>query len=187
MTTRSKAEQIEENLTRMRIRRYRLRQEARERTRASLSAVKRRQEDYEPWQRGLIQAAAIWVEKLAEHDDFERAARKHTRREKARRAAASKRKDGGPKRPRAAAGGHPSTAASWLIRCGVSTYRNARDGALGESTPPTYAEIAAFLVDRIAPRLPTDLRAQVFKPGLSKPAQKFAIASRLRRAATRIP
>lgn len=142
--------------------------------RFGLERIKRRPEDYEPWQRGLLQTAAIWRDE-AMREALEKEQRASLRRARAAIAARQKRGQRIQRKARRL-GGRPRTTDTLLLRAGVSTHKNWH---------VRYSVIAAFLVDTVAKRLPKPLRERLIAPG--KPAlQKFRLAQSLRQASSRL-
>jgi hypothetical protein len=99
---------------------------------------------YEPWQRGLLQAAARVMAGVGKDElqrDIRRAARKH----RGKLALSAKRARGKGKQAltaRPEKSGPPIDSSNFLIHCGVSTHRN---------FGTTYQDIARFLVKTSRP------------------------------------
>lgn len=151
----------------------------RDKRRAALKSIQRRQLEYEPWQRGLIQAAVRWREH-EERDDIARERRKAERRWRARVDARRRRAGLEPSAAPPLKRGRPSTSSRFLIGAAVSTHEN--------FPSVTYRQIAAFLVESVAPHfLPGHLRVAFLGKRAPRAEQRVRLEARLRRAASPRP
>jgi hypothetical protein len=139
----------------LRLRGHKIHRQLRDENRAGLKHIQRRAQQYEPWQRGLLQMAGIWQERAAHEDrdekgrDTRRLAR---RQERARAAARTKRRCGRASVPQVKTGRPSTVASSPLLHASVNAHRNFH---------VSYRKIAEFLVDTVARRLSPKLRCRL--------------------------
>jgi len=147
--------------------RYRRTQACLERQKAASS--------YEPWQVELLSLARLWIVRAdwEEADSRARLAARRAHEQATRRA----KRTGGPL-PAKATPGRPSMAlSSRLVIAGVESQRG---------SGITFDQVASFLVQEIAPRLPNDLRKKFLGGKASLGRQIAKISARLRRASSRL-
>ena len=145
------------------------------RTQASLERQKAAASSYEPWQVELLSLARLWIVRAdwEKADSRARLAARRAREQATRRA----KRTGGPPPPKATAGRPPMALSSRLVIAGVESQRG---------FGVTFDQVASFLVQEIAPRLPNDLRKKFLGGKASVGRQIAKISARLRRASSRL-
>jgi hypothetical protein len=161
------------------LRAQRLRREREDKNVAGLRRIKRQLENFEPWQRGLLQLLhrlpndaakdAVASRNRAAGQQWREAQRRRVLRGADRAAVA-------PGKP-----GRPWTAYDRLLfAAAVSTRKLA-------ARAPTFCEIAKFLLD-VSWRIPADLRAPLIgPPELTAPTRLRRLSARLRQRASTSP
>jgi hypothetical protein len=151
------------------------RMRAREKNEAGLKRIGRPLKNYDPWQRGLLQLACRWRDRVALHDEIDKERRGALYRAR-RAAAAQKRRAPGSAAPIKGTPGRPRTGLDGILYAGARAQRE---------HGTTFAEIASFLVDTIGRYyLPPELRGHL-AIGRTRTEQKHRLAQRLRRLASR--
>lgn len=143
-------------------------------TKASLERQKAAASSYEQWQTDLLALARLWMVRAdwEKADSRSRLAARRAREQATRRA----KRTGVPPPPKATPGRPAMALSARLVMAGAESQR--KHGI-------TFDRIATFLVQDIAPRLPSDLRRKFLGGRASDQRHTAKLSARLRRAASR--
>jgi hypothetical protein len=150
-----------------------IRRAERDRNVTDLRRIQRRAKQWEPWQGGLIAAAAIFVEKIAPRDDRQAEMRAAATRERDRLSAQARRGTRAQVPAKRAAGRPASASETFFVRVGVQAH-------VVHDVP--YLRVAEFIVNTVAKLyIPRQYRSRVVGPSELSPAQqKVRLAQRMR-------
>lgn len=143
-------------------------------TKASIERQKAAASSVQPWQSELLALARLWIVRAdwEKADSHARLAARRAREQATRRA-----KRAGDAPPAKARPGRPAMALSArLIVAGVDAQR---------VSGLTFQQVATFIVDDLAPRLPAELRKKLIGAKASRARQVARVSARLRRASSR--
>jgi hypothetical protein len=128
--------------------------------------------NYKPWQRGLVQLALLYWPERSQREDVE-TVRRAADKLKRERLAARRTRAGLPSGTRPNLGGRRKSYDAAILYAAVQAHRE--HGV-------TYRDIAAFLVNKVAPKLPADLRARLAPSHSADDVVRLEL--RIRRAAS---